>query len=79
MKRDTVTLSQFLRMEEQKLKQELIRMANERLRKVHLLNDLSSFKDFRRKMHKQSPKEWPVREHPGDFSQSLSFHVFREW
>jgi len=78
MKRDTVTLSQFIRKETRKLKQGIILLERERLRKVHLSNALPAFKEHRRRLAKKYPKEWPLREHPGDFSQSLDWFVFPE-
>lgn len=78
MKRDTMTLSQFIRRDERKLKKEIVHLELARLRAVHLLNALPAFKERRRKLHKIRPKDWPLREHPGDFSQSLDWFVFPE-
>ena len=78
MKRDTMTLSQFIRKEERELKQDIVRLERERLRKIHLSNALPAFKEHRRGLYKKYPKEWPLREHPGDFSQALDWYVFPE-
>ena len=78
MKRDTVTLSQFIKKEARNLKEKIIHLENERLRAVHLLNGLSLFNKRRRTLYKINRKDWPLREHSGDFSQSLDWFVFPE-
>ena len=76
MKRDTVTLSQFIKKEERKLKEKITRLENERLRTVHLLNSLPLFNKRCRTLNKFNRKGWPLREHPGIFSQALDWFVF---
>ena len=78
MKRDSVTLSQFIKKEERELKKKIIYLENERLRTVHLLNGLPLFTKRRRTLNKINRKNWPLREHPGSFSQALDWYVFPE-
>jgi hypothetical protein len=68
--KDTVTLSLFIKKEEQKLKERIVRLEQEKLSLVHRLNVLPSFDTWRRE-RASSPLKYSLREHPGDFSQSL--------
>jgi hypothetical protein len=71
MQKDTITLSAFVRIEERKSEKTLKRLEQEHLRVIARLKALRNFENFRRILHEEYPKKWTLREHAGDFSQSL--------
>lgn len=68
--KDTVTLSQFIKKEEWKLKERIVCLEQEKLSLVHRLNVLPSFDTWRRERSGKDAR-YSLQEHPGDFSQSL--------
>jgi hypothetical protein len=75
MKRDTVTLSQFLKKEKRKLENEIKYLEQERVRDYLRINSMYDFNKFRREQHKKNSKLWPLQEHSGDFSQSFDWYM----
>jgi UV DNA damage repair endonuclease len=68
---DTMTLSQFIQREDRKLQEKITRLDQEKCEAGIRIRNLRKFAYARRLLHRSNSKLWPLREHPGDFSQSL--------